>query len=807
MQYGHFDNENREYVIDRVDLPTSWTNYIGVKDMCAVLNHTAGGYIFYKSPEYHRITRFRPNGVPMDRPGHYVYLRDDESGDYWSVSWQPVGKPFDQAKYTCRHGMSYSVYECDYSDIFASQKMSVAMDDPVEIWDVRIKNNSDRTRRLSVFSYLEFSFHQIAMDNQNFQMSMYASGSSYEDGIIECDLFYEEFGYQFFTADFTPDSYDCLRDKFIGSYRTEDNPIGVENGHLSGSSELGNNHCGALHKQLVLKPGEEVRVIFLLGEGTRENGKKIRAKYANGPAADHVYEQLKAYWDKKINRLQIHTPDEGMNTLINTWTLYQAEVNIMFSRFASFIEVGGRTGLGYRDTSQDSMTVPHSNPEKCRQRIVELLRGLVKEGYGLHLFQPEWFDPEEKGKKPFKSPTVVPTPKLDDMIHGIEDTCSDDALWLVASINEYIKETGEFSFLDEIYTYADGGEGSVYEHMKRILDFSCRQVGEDGICKGLRADWNDCLNLGGGESAMVSFLHYWAITKFVELAKYKGEEADVKKYTDMGEKVKAVCNQVLWDGDWYIRGITANGRKIGTKNDTEGKIHLESNAWAVLSGAAPYEKGIKAMDSIYEQLFTPYGIMLNGPAYTKPDDDIGFVTRVYPGLKENASIFSHPNPWAWAAECMLGRGDRAMEFYHALCPYYQNDKIEIREAEPYSYCQFVVGKDHTAFGRARHPFMTGTGGWAYYSATHYMLGIRPGMDALEIDPCIPKGWDGFTLTRQWRGAQYDITVENPEHVSKGVCQIFLDGALTEKIPVQEAGSTHKVRIVMGSTQDEKEEAK
>ncbi|MEE0301071.1 MAG: N,N'-diacetylchitobiose phosphorylase [Blautia sp.] len=807
MQYGHFDNENREYVIDRVDLPTSWTNYIGVKDMCAVLNHTAGGYIFYKSPEYHRITRFRPNGVPMDRPGHYVYLRDDESGDYWSVSWQPVGKPLDQAKYTCRHGMSYSVYECDYSDIFASQKMSVAMDDPVEIWDVRIKNNSDRTRKLSVFFYLEFSFHQIAMDNQNFQMSMYASGSSYEDGIIECDLFYEEFGYQFFTADFTPDSYDCLRDKFIGSYRTEDNPIGVENGHLSGSSELGNNHCGALHKQLVLKPGEEVRVIFLLGEGTRENGKKIRAKYANGPAADHVYEQLKVCWDKKINRLQIHTPDEGMNTLINTWTLYQAEVNIMFSRFASFIEVGGRTGLGYRDTSQDSMTVPQSNPEKCRQRIVELLRGLVKEGYGLHLFQPEWFDPEEKGKKPFKSPTVVPTPKLDDMIHGIEDTCSDDALWLVASINEYIKETGEFSFLDEIYTYADGGEGSVYEHMKRILDFSCRQVGEDGICKGLRADWNDCLNLGGGESAMVSFLHYWAITKFVELAKYKGEEADVKKYTDMGEKVKAVCNQVLWDGDWYIRGITANGRKIGTKNDTEGKIHLESNAWAVLSGAAPYEKGIKAMDSIYEQLFTPYGIMLNGPAYTKPDDDIGFVTRVYPGLKENASIFSHPNPWAWAAECMLGRGDRAMEFYHALCPYYQNDKIEIREAEPYSYCQFVVGKDHTAFGRARHPFMTGTGGWAYYSATHYMLGIRPGMDALEIDPCIPKGWDGFTLTRQWRGAQYDITVENPEHVSKGVCQIFLDGALTEKIPVQEAGSTHKVRIVMGSTQDEKEEAK
>ena len=799
MQYGHFDNENREYVIDRVDLPVSWTNYLGVKDMCAVLNHTAGGYIFYRSPEYHRITRFRPNGVPMDRPGHYVYVRDDESGDYWSISWQPVGKPLDQAKYTCRHGMSYSVYECAYNHIFASQKMSIAMDDPVEIWDVRIKNQGETVRKLSVFSYLEFSFHQIPMDNQNFQMSMYASGSSYADGIIEYDLFYEEFGYQFFTADFMPDGFDCVRDEFIGSYRTEDDPIGVERGHLSGSTELGNNHCGALHKQLTLQPGEEVRLIFLLGEGKRENGRKIREKYANGEAVDQVYDQLRTYWEDKMSRLSIHTPDEGMNTLINIWTLYQAEVNIMFSRFASFIEVGGRTGLGYRDTSQDSMTVPHSNPEKCRQRIVELLRGLVKEGYGLHLFQPEWFDPEEKGKKPFKSPTVVPTPKLADMIHGLEDTCSDDALWLVASVNEYVKETGEISFLDEIYTYADGGQGSVYEHMKRILDFSCRQVGADGICKGLRADWNDCLNLGGGESAMVSFLHYWAITKFVELAAYKGEKEDVETYTKMGERVKKICDEVLWDGDWYIRGITANGRKIGTKQDTEGKIHLESNAWAVLSGAVPYEKGVKAMDSVYENLFTPYGIMLNGPAYTKPDDDIGFVTRVYPGLKENGSIFSHPNPWAWAAECMLGRGDRAMEFYHALCPYYQNDRIEIRQAEPYSYCQFVVGKDHTAFGRARHPFMTGTGGWAYYSATHYMLGIRPELDQLRIDPCIPRNWNGFYLTRKWRGAQYDIIVENPEHVSKGVRELFLDGEKVRKIPVLEEGTVHKVRVVMGTS--------
>lgn len=796
MRYGYFDNKNREYVIDKLDIPTSWTNYLGVRDMCTVINHTAGGYTFYKSPEYHRITRFRPNGVPMDRPGHYVYLRDDESKDYWSVSWQPVAKSFDEAKYLCRHGMSYTVYECDYNGIHAEQKLSIPIDDSVELWDVKIKNDSDKVRKLSIFSYLEFSFHHIDMDNKNFQMSMYAAGSSYEDGIIENDLFYEEFGYQYFTSSFEPDSFDCLRDKFIGSYRTEDNPIAVENGVCGGTFEKGNNHCGSLHKKIELEPGEEIRVVFMLGEGRREEGRAIREKYSDFKNVDKAYDDLGNFWNKKFDALQIETPNEGMNTLINTWTLYQAEINVMFSRFASFIEVGGRTGLGYRDTSQDAMTVPHSNPEKCKQRIVELLRGLVSKGYGLHLFEPEWFDPEST-VKPFKSPTVVPTPKASDMIHGLEDTCSDDALWLIPTIVEYIKETGEIEFLDRELTYADGGAGTVYEHMTRILDFSAEQVGATGVCKGLRADWNDCLNLGGGESALVSFLHYHAINNFLEVAELKDRKEDIDKYEAMAKKVKNVCDEVLWDEEWYIRGITKNGSKIGTIKDEEGKIHLESNSWAVLSGAAPKDKGIRAMDSVYKYLFTPYGIMLNSPAYTKPNEDIGFVTRVYPGLKENASIFSHPNPWAWAAECKLGRGDRAMEFYNALCPYYQNDMIETREAEPYSYCQFIMGKAHTAFGRARHPFMTGTGGWAYFSATRYMLGIRPQFDELVIDPCIPAEWDVFKVQRQWRGSTFKIEVKNPDHVMKGVKAIYADGVEVYKISIGEEGKTYDVQVIMG----------
>lgn len=799
MQYGHFDNEKREYVIDRVDLPVSWTNYLGVKDLCVVVNHTAGGYMFYQSPEYHRVTRFRGNAVPMDRPGHYVYLRDAKDGDYWSISWQPVGKPLDQAKYTCRHGMSYTTYECDYKGIKASQTLMVPMDDAVELWDVRLKNTTDKERRISVFSYCEFSFHHIMIDNQNFQMSLYCAGSSYDENIIEYDLFYEEFGYQYFASNVTPDGFDCLRDSFLGAYRTEDNPIAVERGTCSGSHELGNNHCGSLQKDLVLAPGEEVRLIFMLGEGSREAGKKIREKYSDMANVDAAYAQLKDYWENKFAQLQIKTPNEGMNTLINTWNLYQAEVNIMFSRFASFIEVGGRTGLGYRDTAQDAMTIPHSNPEKCRQRIVELLRGLTTKGYGLHLFSPEWFDPDAKKekKKPFKSPTVIPTVNAQDIVHGLEDACSDDALWLVPSIIEYIKETGDAGFADEAVTYADGGEGTVYEHMKRILDFSAEQVGATGICKGLRADWNDCLNLGGGESAMVSFLHYWAICHFLQLAEYLGRTEDVEKYQAMRERVGNVCNRELWDKEWFIRGITKNGKKIGTSEDAEGKVHLESNAWAVLSGAADVEKGKRAMDSVDKYLFTPYGILLNAPSYTVPDDDIGFVTRVYPGLKENGSIFSHPNPWAWAAECVLGRGDRAMKFYNALCPYYQNNMIEIRQSEPYSYCQFVVGRDHTAFGRARHPFMTGSGGWAYFSATRYMLGIRPDFEHLTIDPCIPADWKEFSAVRRWRGAEYKIHVENPDGVMKGVQELYLDGEKVERIPVMAQGSRHDVRVVMG----------
>ncbi|KKD57937.1 N,N'-diacetylchitobiose phosphorylase [Grimontia sp. AD028] len=801
MKYGFFDNDNREYVITRPDVPAPWTNYLGTEKFCTVISHNAGGYSFYNSPEYNRVTKFRPNGT-FDRPGHYVYLRDDETGDYWSISWQPVAKSLEEASYEVRHGLSYSKFKCEYNGITAQKTLFVPKGEDAQIWDVKIKNDGDKPRTISAFSFVEFSFSHIQSDNQNHQMSLYSAGTSYNEGVIEYDLYYntnDHEGFYYMASSFDPDSFDGQRDSFLGMYRDEANPIALENGRCSNHVQTCYNHCGSLHKQFVIQPGEEVRFVFLLGIGKGE-GQRLRAKYQDMANVDAAFADIKGHWDERCNKFQVTSPNEGLDTMINAWTLYQAETCVVWSRFASFIEVGGRTGLGYRDTAQDAISVPHSNPAMTRKRLVDLLRGQVKAGYGLHLFDPDWFDPEKADVKPSKSPTVVPTPSDEDKIHGIEDTCSDDHLWIVPTIINYVQETGEESFLDEVIPYADGGDATVYEHMKAALEFSAEYVGQTGICKGLRADWNDCLNLGGGESAMVSFLHFWALQEFVALAKYKGKDADVAKYTEMAANVREACELHLWDneGGWYIRGLTKDGDKIGTAQQAEGRVHLESNTLAVLSGLASQERGEKAMDAVDENLFSEYGLHLNSPSFATPNDDIGFVTRVYQGVKENGAIFSHPNPWAWVAETKLGRGDRAMKFYDALNPFNQNDMIEKRVAEPYSYVQFIMGRDHENHGRANHPWLTGTSGWAYFAVTNFILGVQTGFDGLIVDPCIPTSWPGFEVRREWRDATYNIKVENPNSVSKGVKSITLNGETVEgAIPAQAAGSVNEVVVVLG----------
>lgn len=799
MQYGYFDIENREYVITRPDIPVSWTNYLGLEQMCTVISHNAGGYAFYRSAEHGRITRFRANAVPLDRPGHYVYIRDDDTGEYWSISWQPVGKDFADAQYTCRHGLSYSKFTCDYQDILAEQTLFIPLGDDVELWDICLFNRSPRERRLSVFAYVEFSLHQVHLDHQDFQMGLYASGTSFQDNIIDYDFFYAPGRHHFFTADFLPDSYDCTRDSFIGPYRTETNPLTVEQGQCSNSSQLGGNHCGALHKRLVLKPKQKSRCIFMLGVGAGQSrGREMRKKYAAHDEVDRAFVTLRQHWQDKRAALQCDTPDQGLNTMINTWTLYQAETCVTWSRFASFVEVGGRTGLGYRDTAQDTLSVAHTHQTRVRQRLLELLQAQCAEGFGLHLF-----DPEQLADRQNEDRDILPTVLMggsDSDLHspGLEDVCSDDALWLVTAVCNYVKETGDIDFLEESVPFADQGQASIYEHIKRALDFSAQHIGPHGIAQGLRADWNDCINLRGGESAMVSFIHYWALQAFVDMARFLGRSQDLHQYQEIAQNVKTACENTLWDGQWYLRGFTAQGRPIGTQADRQGKLFLNAQAWAVMSGLSTGAQARQCMDAVYEHLFSDYGLHLLWPAFDTPDGDIGFVTRVYPGIKENAAIFSHPNPWAVIAECMLGRGDRALAYYNAMLPCRQNDRIEIREAEPYSYCQFTMGRDHTRHGQARHPWLTGSAGWFYTAATQWVMGVRPSFQGLVIDPCIPEHWRGFTLTRQWRGATYHIQVHNPAGVCRGIAKITLnDQAIKGPVPPQEGASVNTVEVTMG----------
>ncbi|MCL2595188.1 MAG: N,N'-diacetylchitobiose phosphorylase [Promicromonosporaceae bacterium] len=813
-EYGYFDEVTCEYVVTRPDVPVSWTNYLGAKDLCTVISHHGGGYSYYKSPQAGRITRFRQNGVPLDRPGKYVYLRDDADGDVWSISWQPIGKPLDSGKWRAAHGTGYTRFEASYRGIEARQTVFVPLADDVEVWDVRLTNTGDAPRVLTITGYVEFSFHNIEIDNQNLQMSLYSQGADYVDGVIECDAFYEPWTHHFFTsaglgADglIPPDSFDTLRDVFIGRYRDESNPIGVTSGACANSQGTTQNHCGALSHRVTIRPGETVRLAYVLGYGSRaEAGLAIRTKYASHAAVDEEFAALVASWRAKQARLAVRTPHQGMNTMLNTWTLLQAEVCVVWSRFASFVEVGGRTGLGYRDTAQDAMSVIHSNPVKSRQRIVELLRAQTSAGYGLHLFNPADFDPDAAPLPDIPSPTVVPRGDAASLIHGLADTSSDSHLWLIATVAEYVKETGDLGFLELTVPFAEAAtgqpeaRGTVWEHLERALDFSAAQVGENGVALGLRADWNDCLNLGGGESALVTFLHAWALQTYLDLAVEVGYLEHVARYEAELARIEQVANELLWDGAWWRRGVTRDGVTIGSAANAEGKIFLEHQAWPTIAGIASRERGLTTMDSVRELLSSEYGSHLNWPAFTKVDDTVGFLTRVYPGIKENAAIFSHPNAWPIIAEALLGRGDEAMALYDAILPYNQNDNIEVRQAEPYAYVQFIYGRDHERYGLAQNPWLTGTAGWMYTAATKYILGVRPGVAGLTIDPCIPAEWDGFTMRREWRGAVYEIAVVNEAHVCSGVRTILVDGIehpVGEPIPPAPPGTTVGIEVILG----------
>ena len=817
MQYGHFDDEAREYVITRPDTPRSWSNYLGSRLYGGIITQGAGGYSFYKSGGTGRVLRFRFNGVPQDEPGRFIYLRDDADGDFWSASWQPVGKPLrgrdgedatadgrpTQAS-TVRHGLGYSIFESEYRGIRSEATFLIPKDQAFEYWSVKVTNTSDAPRTISLFSYAELANEwNYRQDLENLQYSQYVVVAKYADGMISRkNSTRTAFSELWFGQAGAPvESFDTDRDVFLGSYRTPSAPLAVEQGRCSGSETVGDNSCSSLHSVLALAPGETRQVIFMLGMGSPDSpwddrdgivhrpGREIIAEFGTPERVDAELSAIRDEWRDFLSPLQVATPDGELNSMINVWHAYQTHMTFNWSRGVSLIEAGDRDGLGYRDTVQDMLAVTHAIPDAVRERLSMILTGQTAEGGALPLVKPLTHSPGHE-----------PTP-------SIEKYRSDDPLWLPITVANFVYETGDVSYLDLELPYADHGSATVFEHLRQAIQFSLDHLGANGLVQGLQADWNDCIQFGTtGESMFSTFLMANGCRIVAELAEQTGRHEDAAWARSVLESLQPVL-EGAWDGDWYIRGISATGAKLGSDALDEGKIYLEPNVWAAISQTVPEERAIGAMDSVQNRLATEHGVALCAPAHTKEVPGVGLSLLVFPvGHKENGGIFCHANSWTIVAEGILGRGDRAYDYYRSYLPARYNDSAEIHQVEPYVYCQFTHGPESPRFGQARNPWLTGTASWSYIGVTQYILGLRPELDGLRIDPCLPEGWGGFQVTRQFRGKSLTINVVNPLGVATGVQSVMIgkrevdvagDDRRGALVPVGELADGDVLTVTMG----------
>ncbi|HTY45742.1 MAG TPA: glycosyl transferase [Patescibacteria group bacterium] len=782
MKYGYFDKKNKEYVITRPDTPTPWINYLGQDEYCAMISNTAGGYSFHKDPRDRRLLRYRYNGIPVDRPGRYVYIRDNASSEYWSTSWQPVVKDLSGYQYECRHGMGYTKIASAYNDIRTETTYFVPLKENLEVYLLRIDNLRASSRQLSVFSYVEFCLWQALMDMQDFQYSLNISRA-------ECvgNTIYHLTGYYphvrrntfaFFSVNRAIEGFDTDREAFIGNYRDEARPLVVEEGRSLCSVNRGGNPIGSHHLKVALGPGEQACLIFILGieENKASAAAKIR-KYQDVPFVQKKFQELAQNWDRTLVNLQVETPDDDINTMVNVWNQYQCRTTFNWARSASFYESGIGRGMGFRDANQDTLGVLHTIAPAVKQRIIDLAKNQFKRGDSYHQYFPLTRAGDKTGY-------------------------SDDHLWLVVSAGHYIKETGDFGFLKEKVPYADGPAEPIYKHLLRAVGFSFQDCGVHGIPHIGYADWNDCLNnVGeGAESVWVGQFLCYATRELAILAGRTGKKKDAVKLQRLYKKMADTINARAWDGAWYVRVFDYKGRPVGSKKCKEGgKIHLNSQTWAVLSGIADQARSLTCMDSVKRFLDTRHGVKLAWPAYKTFYPYIGAVGTFCPGLKENGGIFCHANPWVVIAETLMRRGDRAYEYYKKTCPSARNDIADIQKTEPYVYAQFIAGDESPEFGRSRNSWLTGSASWNLVAVSRYILGVRPDYDGLLIDPCIPKEWDSFRLKRVFRGAAYNIEVRNPHHVSCGIKSIELDEKKIKGniIPICKQGREHSVTVTMG----------
>lgn len=804
MQYGYFDDKEREYVITCPDTPAPWVNYLGSPEYGAIISNNAGGYSFAKSGANGRILRYVFN--QFDEPGRYIYIRDNLSKDYWSASWQPVGKNLTRYKSECRHGMAYTKMRALYAGISSEVLYYVPLDAAHEVWAVAVRNDSDVVRELTVTGYAEFTNNpNYEQDQVNLQYSQFITRTEFEnDHILQLihgnldavaangkEVDNKDVGYRLFgLAGQRVSGYCGNKENFLGRYHGYGDPQGVTTGKLDGSMNYNENACGALSAVLVLNPGETAHLAFIVGAKNREESRALMARYAD-PAAVCPEElaALKAHWHTKLENFQIHTPSAEMNSMINTWNAYNCFMTFTWSRAASLIYCGLRNGYGYRDTVQDIQGVIHLAPEQAAEKIRFMLSAQVDNGGGLPLV------------KFTHNPGHEDTPDDPSYVQetGHPAYRADDALWLFPTVYKYLAETGNLAFLDEVIPYANKGAATVYEHLQRAIDFSLEHLGPHGMPAGLYADWNDCLRLGAeGESSFVAFQLVLALRIQKQLAEEKGDAAAAEKLAKQLADFSALVEKLCWNEDRYIRGFTEKGEVIGRRTDPEANLWLNPQSWAVISGLADSEKAETILHTVQEGLNTEYGVMLMQPPYHAHAFDGALAVIYNAGVKENAGIFSQSQGWIILAEALCGHGNRAFSYYKANSPAEQNGCAEIRKLEPYCYGQFTEGKDSPHFGRSHVHWLTGTASTMMVGAVEGILGVRPDLHGLRLSPSIPAAWDGFTMEKIFRGKKLHITVQNPVHKESGFTSLMLNGAAMPDnyIPADKLAAENEIVLTM-----------
>ena len=810
MKYGHFDDSNKEYVITNPKTPYPWINYLGNKDFFGLISNTAGGYDFYKDAKYRRLMRYRYNNVPMDNGGRYFYIKDGNT--IWNPGWKPVKTALDS--YECRHGLSYTKIKGSKDNVEAEVLFFIPLNSWVEVQKLKLTNNGDSVKKLKLFSFIEWCLWNAEDDQNNLQRNLSTGEVEIDGSTLYHKTEYKERRnhYAFYHVNHDIDGYDTDRESFLGIYNDFSEPQVVTNGKSNNSEAHGWSPVASHYIEINLQPGESKELIFLLGYVENPEDKKWESKgiinktkarqeitrFDTVEKVNAELDILKVYWENLLSIFRVHSEDKKLDRMVNIWNQYQCMVTFNMSRSASFFEVGIGRGMGFRDSNQDLIGIVHQIPERARERIIDIASTQFPDGSCYHQYQPL-------------------TKRGNDAIGG---GFNDDPMWLILGTISYIKESGDYGILNEMVPFDNDPAiaKTLFDHLTISFNHVINNLGPNGLPLIGRADWNDCLNLNcfskdpnesfqttenktegsKAESVMIAGLFVTYGNDYTELCRVIGKDKEAERAQGEVDKMIEVIKAKGWDGEWFLRAYDFFGNKVGSKENEEGKIFIESQGWCTMAGIG-LEEGMveKSLNSVKERLDCEYGIVLNNPAFTKYVIEYGEISTYPKGYKENAGIFCHNNPWIMIGETMIGRGDQAWHYYQKICPSYLEDISDLHKTEPYVYAQMIAGKDAYKPGEAKNSWLTGTASWNFYAVTQYLLGIRPDFNGLRIDPCLPDDMKPFKVTRKFRGTTYNISII-PGNQQKEVLSIHIDGMAIEGnlIPLQRPGKTVDVVVKM-----------